>query len=96
MDGESVIGEAKVYYKSPRHVQVLFLQRSRAGWKNKYLLSKRNQKRLENAVRDVTKSREKWAAKARDQAVRLKSVDAENASLKQELELLKKVSDFLV
>lgn len=96
MDGESVIGEAKVYYKSPRHVQVLFLQRSRATWKNKYMLSKQNEKRLENAARDVTKSREKWATKAREQAARLKALEAENASLKQELELLKKESDFLV
>jgi hypothetical protein len=96
MDGASVKGRTKVYYKSPRHVQVLFLQRSRGGWKNKYQLSKQNERRLENAVRDVTKSRDKWATKAREQTARLKSVDAENASLKQELELLKKESDFLV
>lgn len=96
MDGESVIGAAKVYYQSPRHVQVLFLRRSRAGWKNKYMLSKQNERRLENAVRDVTKSRDKWATKAREQTARLKTVNAENASLKQELELLKKESDFLV
>ncbi len=96
MDGASVNGRTKVYYKSPRHVQVLFLRRSRAGWKNKYLLSKQNERRLENAVRDVTKSRDKWATKAREQTARLKTVDAENASLKAELELLKKESDFLV
>jgi len=96
MDGESVIGEAKVYYKSPRHVQVLFLRRSRAAWKNKYMLSKQNEKRLENSARDVTKSREKWAAKAREQAARLKALEAENASLKQEVELLKKETDFFV
>lgn len=96
MDGESVIGGAQVGYKSPRHVQVLFLRRSRETWKNKYMLSKQNEKRLENAARDVTKSREKWAAKAREQAARLKALEAENAALKQELELLKKETDFLV
>jgi hypothetical protein len=96
MEGESIVGEAQVHYLSPRHVQVLFLRRSRAGWKNKYLLSKQNEKRLQNAARDVTKSREKWATKAREQAARLKALEAENASLKQELELLKKEANFLV
>ena len=98
MDGEPQTGKARICktYKSPRHAQVWFLERSRRTWKNKYMLSKKFQKRLENGVRDVTKSREKWADKARAQAARLKELEAENAALQQELEVLKKESRFVV
>jgi cell division protein FtsB len=89
MDGNSVIGKRRIY-KSPRHAQVWFLERSRKTWKDKYVLSKQNEKRLENGVRDVTKSRQKWADQARALQARLKQLAAENEALKQELEVLKK------
>ena len=89
MDGDCASTERRIY-KSPRHVQVLFLERSRKTWKDKYMLSKQNEKRLENGVRDVTKSRQKWADEARALQARLKQLAAENAALKQELEVLKK------
>jgi len=89
MDGHSASAARRVY-RSPRHVQVLFLERSRKTWKDKYMLSKQNEKRLQNGVRDVTKSREKWAEQARALQAQLKQLAAENAALKQELEVLKK------
>lgn len=91
MDGNSASAERRIY-RSPRHVQVWFLERSRKTWKDKYLLLKQNEKRLQNGVRDVTKSREKWAQQARALQAQLKQLAAENADLKQELEVLKKDS----
>lgn len=92
MDGVLQSGGVKVY-KSPRHAQVWFLKRSRDTWKNNCMLAKQNQKRLENRVRDTAKAREKWAEQARAQTARVKELEAENAALKQELEVLKKVPD---
>jgi peptidoglycan hydrolase CwlO-like protein len=94
MDGDSQASK-RILYKSPRHVQVLFLSRSRQTWKDNYMELKQNEKRLENRVRDVTKSREKWAAGARELAMRVKTLEAENAALKQELDALKKEDDFV-
>lgn len=98
MDGESVAGKAQMHkvYKSPPHAQRWFLRRSRETWKNNCMLAKQDQKRLENNVRDLTKSRVKWAGQARAQAARLKELEAENAALQQELDLLKKDSGFRV
>lgn len=93
MDGVLQSGGVKIY-RSPRHAQVWFLKRSRDTWKNNCMLARQNQKRLENRVRDTTKAREKWAELARARAAQVKALEAENAALKQELEVLKKVSDF--
>ena len=95
MDGDSQAGVGRVY-KSPRHVQIFVLNRSRKTWKNKYTQLKENQKRLENRVRDVMKSREKWASESRDLTARLKELSAENAALQRELEIEKKASCFVV
>jgi hypothetical protein len=89
MDGSSTVRKLRVY-KSPRHVQVWFLERSRKTWKDKYMLSKQSEKRLQNGVRDVTKSRQKWADQARALQTQLKQLAAENEALKQKLEVLKK------
>lgn len=81
MDGEVVA------YKSPRHVQVLFLKRSRNKLREKYRELKDDQKRLQNGVRDVSKSREQWRSKA-------EALEAQVAELQQELLVLKKRADF--
>jgi hypothetical protein len=80
----------KKSYLSPHHAQVWFLRRSRDGWKNKYAILKKGEKRLENRVRDVTKSRDRWASQSAMNAARLKEVEIENEALKAELESLKK------
>jgi predicted nuclease with TOPRIM domain len=84
MDGEGTA------YKSPRHAQVWFLQRSRKCWKQKYVQLKEDQKRLLNRVNDVTKSREEWRDEAKDLSARATRLEEENANLKKELEDLKK------
>lgn len=80
----------KVSYSSPHHAQVWFLRRSRDGWKSKYLKLKGEQRKIENRERDLTKSRDKWAAKARENVALAKELKNENAALKQEIEALKK------
>lgn len=80
----------KVAFRSPPHAQVWFLLRSRNNWKQKCLNLKKEQRRLENRDRDVTKSRDKWAEKARQEKTRARELEKENASLKRELDDLKK------
>jgi hypothetical protein len=58
-DGDGVSG-----YTTPYRVQAYFLGKSRANWKAKYQELRRDFKRLENRVRDVTKSREMWRERA--------------------------------
>ncbi len=89
MDGDEQ-DRGTAAYKSPRHAQVWFLARSRRTWKKKYMELKVQQKRLLNRVRDVTKSREKWQGEARADSARVQELEAENAALKKELEVLKK------
>ena len=89
MDGDQPVVETSAY-KSPKHAQIWFLQRSRRTWKKKYRQLKADQKRLLNRVNDVTKSRERWYGEAQADAERVRELEAENAALKQELEVLKK------
>lgn len=81
---------AKVEYTTPRWVQVWFLGRSRARWKQKYQALKVDAKRLQNRVNDVTKSREKWRGQAEQLNRQLQESEARNAALQAELAALKK------
>ena len=80
----------KVLYRSPKHAQVWFLRRSRDGWKAKYGILQANKKKVDDRVRDLTKCRDQWAAKAAQEVARAKELEQENADLKQQLEGLKK------
>jgi uncharacterized protein YlxW (UPF0749 family) len=88
----SVIGQddGKVEYTTPHRVQAWFLQRSRSRWKKKYMELKADQKRLQNRVNDVTKSREQWREEAKQTGCRLQEVEAENAALREQLAAFKK------
>ena len=88
MDGEAV------GYKSPKHVQVLFLKKSRNKLREKYQEVKRDQKRQENRVRDVAKSREQWRSKAEELEARVAELELQKAIL-EELVAIKKRADFL-
>lgn len=82
-------------YRSPRHVQILFLKKSRRKLRIKYRELKVDEKRLQNRVRDVTKSREQWRSEAEELAARLAEAQRENAALQQQVEVLKKRAVFL-
>ena len=88
MDGE-VVG-----YKSPKRVQAWFLKRSRNKLREKYQELKRHQKRQENRVRDVVKSREQWRGKAEALEARVAELELQKAIL-EELVAIKKRADFL-
>lgn len=88
MDGE-VVG-----YKSPKQVQAWFLKRSRNKLREKYQELKRDQKRLQNCVRDVSKSRGQWRSKAELLEARVAELEQQKVIL-EELVAIKKRLDFL-
>jgi predicted nuclease with TOPRIM domain len=77
MDAMSSQEGQKKKYTTPRWVQVWFLHRSRDNWKKKYQDLKVQNKRLQNRVNDVSKSREKWHEQVRQ-------LQEENALLRQQ------------
>jgi SMC interacting uncharacterized protein involved in chromosome segregation len=88
-----VVGQddAKVKkYTTPRWVQVWFLERSRDNWKRKYKVLKTEAKRLQNAVNDVKKSREKWRAEVDELRHALRDQEAVIAALQEQQAALKK------
>ena len=82
--------DSKVKYTTPRWVQVWFLGRSRARWKQKYKDLKVETKRLQNRVNDVTKSREKWRNEAEQLRPRIQELELETAVLREQTAALKK------
>jgi hypothetical protein len=77
-------------YTTPAYVQAWFLERSRNNWKRKYMQVKADEKRLQNRVRDVTKSREQWREESKESQQRVQELEAENAALREQLAALKK------
>jgi hypothetical protein len=51
---------------------------------------KADEKRLQNRVNDVTKSREQWRDESRDAKQRIQELEAENAALREQLAAEKK------
>jgi hypothetical protein len=84
---------ADVAYRTPKRVQIWFLKRSRKLWKHKHKELKVDQKRLQNRVSDVTKSREMWQTVAENARQRVRELEAENALLRKQLEAEKKSAD---
>jgi chromosome segregation ATPase len=82
--------DSKGKYTTPRWVQVWFLSRSRARWKQKYMELKIEAKRLQNRVNDVTKSREKWRSEAQQGHRRIQELEGQNAALQEQAAALKK------
>ncbi len=70
-------------FKSPKGKLVRFFQRSRDGWKQKYMESKRNNKKLSNQTRAVEKSRAHWREVARREQRRSRELERELAGLKR-------------
>jgi hypothetical protein len=70
-----------VKYTTPSWVQAWFLKRSRALWKAKYKNLKVENKRLQNRVNDVSKSREKWREETEKLRERVLELEAQNAAL---------------
>lgn len=70
-------------FKSPKGKLVRFFQRSRDGWKRKYMESKRNNKKLSNQTRAVEKSRTRWREVARREQRRSRELERELAELKR-------------
>jgi hypothetical protein len=87
---DSVPDQPRRRYTTPAYVQAWFLQRSRDNWKAKYSLVKADVRKLKNRVHDVDKSRERWRARAEQQARRIEELEAQNATLQQQLAALKK------
>ena len=82
--------DAKVKYTTPRWVQVWFLGRSRARWKQKHKNLKVETKRLRNQMYDLSKSREKWREEARQLSRRVQELEAQNAALQERVAASKK------
>lgn len=70
-------------FKSPKGKLVRFFQRSRDGWKEKYMESKRNNKKLSNQTRAVEKSRARWRQIARREQRRSRELERELVELKR-------------
>jgi chromosome segregation ATPase len=85
---------AAVEYRSPKHVQILFLKRSRNKLRAKYRDLKDDQKRLQNRVRDVAKSREDWRRQAEELQAANEQLAQENAELREDIQLKKRASFF--
>ena len=79
--GESVA----VKYKSPRHAQVWFLERSRRTWKRKYAALKVEQKRWQNRAADSRRARDEWRLRAVTAEQRVRELEAANAALRQQV-----------
>ena len=77
-------GQTKRYITSHR-VQAWFLGRSRDRWKRKYQDLKTQAKRLQNRVRDVSKSRAQWREEAEKLQRQLQELEVHNAALLQEV-----------
>lgn len=77
-------------YSTPARVQAWFLRRSRDNWKSKYMDLKSDQKRLQNRVHDVVKSREEWREECTQQSRRVAELEAEVTALHEQLAAFKK------
>ena len=80
----------KTEYTTTARVQAWFLKRSRDNWKKKYMELKSDEKRMQNRVNDVTKSREQWRDETKQMSQRVQELEAENAALQEQLAALKK------
>ena len=77
-------------YTTPAYVQAWFLKRSRDNWKRKYMQVKADEKRLQNRVNDVTKSREQWRDETKHMKQRIQELETANAALQEQLAAKKK------
>ena len=80
----------KPEYSTPARVQAWFLRRSRDNWKSKYMDLKSDEKRLQNRVNDVVKSREEWREECKQHRRRVAELDAEVTALHEQLAAFKK------
>jgi hypothetical protein len=69
-------------YKSPASALRWCFERSRYGWKNKYMQLKATVKGFKNRIVDLTKSREEWRNKAEQASQRCSVFEVENANLR--------------
>ena len=81
--------DRKVQYKTSPRVQAWFLGRSRTRWKKRSMKLKADNKRLQNRVADVTKSREKWRNEAQQLRQRVQELEAETVTLREAAALKK-------
>lgn len=86
----SLVEAGKAEYTTPYRVQSWFLGRSRDLWKQKHKALKAEEKRLQNRVADVTKSREKWRKEAEELRQRVQELEAQAAALQTQRAALKK------
>lgn len=89
MDAVSV-EPVSVKYKSPRHAQVWFLERSRRTWKAKYVALKVEQKRSQNRAADSCRARDAWRLRAEAAEQRVRDLEADNAALQEQIAVFKK------
>ena len=90
MNGVAEHDDGQTAFTTPARVQAWFLKRSRDNWKRKYMARKADEKRLQNRVADVTKSREQWREEAKAAQQRVQELIAENTALREQLAALKK------
>ena len=61
-------------YKSPSHKVFEILKNGRDGWREKYGNLKSNVRKMENQVRAVERSRQKWRQRAEDAEAELREL----------------------
>lgn len=64
-------------YSSPLRKLVKFFERSRDGWKRKYLNAKYEAKLANNQARAVERSRDQWKQRCREGQRRIAELEAE-------------------
>jgi SMC interacting uncharacterized protein involved in chromosome segregation len=82
--------DPKTEYTTSHRIQAWFLGKSRDNWKKKYMELRSDAKRMQNRVNDVTKSREKWRDETEQLTQRVQELEAENATLQEQMAALKK------
>lgn len=84
------VESVSVKYKSPRHAQVWFLERSRRTWKKKYAALKVEQKRWQNCTADSRRARDEWRLRAETAEQRVRELEADQAALQPQVAASKK------
>ena len=62
-------------YKTPMKKLVRFFESSRDNWKEKYLLKKKDLKRITNRIYDLEKRKDEWKERALEAEAKLKDIE---------------------
>lgn len=87
MDGTATMTEAPQTFRSPRHILLPNLLRSRDNWKAKAQHRRYQVKRAQLTIRDLTRSRDRWRHRFDEQQRHIQRLTAEIEQLRHERDL---------